>query len=144
VDAFRSRNAQSRFLGTGRKGDFMGSSVVVERSLDGVGPLPALVTAVQRGGDPVEGGCANPDTVDELVVAGGGVLFRGFRVNGVAHFERFIAEGFGTELLAYRNRSTPRTTVRGNIYTSTEYPADQHISLHNENSYTSSWAQRIF
>ena len=121
----------------------MGSSVVVERSLDGVGALPALVRAVERGVDPVEWVCANREVVDELAF-GGGVLFRGFRVNGVAHFERFIADGFGSELLAYRNRSTPRTEVRGNIYTSTEYPADQHISLHNENSYTSSWAQRIF
>ena len=47
------------------------------------------------------------------------------------------------ELLNYVNRSTPRTNIGGKIYTATEYPADKHTPLHNENSYTRSWPNKI-
>src|SRR5262245_57276551 len=46
-----------------------------------------------------------------------------------------VARAFGGELLAYTERSTPRSSVRGNVYTSTEYPAHQTIPQHNEMSY---------
>jgi len=34
--------------------------------------------------------------------------------------------------------------VKGNIYTSTDYPASQAIFLHNENSYQQEWPLKIF
>lgn len=106
--------------------------------------LPHVIAAPSRSADVVAWARDHQEHLDALLATHGGVLCRGFRVNGVAHFERFMTEGFARELLTYRNRSTPRTEVRGRIYTSTEYPADQHIELHNENSYTSAWADRIF
>jgi len=48
-----------------------------------------------------------------------------------------------TNLLEYTYRSSPRTQVKGNIYTSTEYPADQSIPFHNEMSYTRTWPLKI-
>lgn len=119
-------------------------NAAIEGIVSGAQGLPVLLRAPRRDADVVQWARENPDQIDHLLATNGGILFRGFRVNGVAHFERFMTEGFGRELLTYRNRSTPRTEVRGRIYTSTEYPADQHIELHNENSYTSSWAERIF
>ncbi len=86
----------------------------------------------------------NKDKIDDILLSRGGVLFRNFRINGAVHFERFIREAFGYDLLSYENRSTPRSSVKGNVYSSTEYPKDQHIPLHNENSYTLSWARKIF
>ncbi len=75
----------------------------------------------------------------------GGVLFRGFRVGGVAGFERFSHAVSQDELLEYVYRSTPRTRVgSGNLYTSTEYPSDQAIPLHNENAYASRWPLKIW
>jgi len=50
---------------------------------------------------------------------------------------------FGGGMLEYTERSTPRTAVSGNIYTSTDYPADQPILLHNENSYSDRWPERL-
>ena len=122
----------------------MSSTVAVRESLDGIHSLPALVEALDRSVEPVLWARQNRALIDDLLLESGGILFRGFRVNGVAHFERFIVEGFGRDPLSYKNRSTPRSAVRGHIYTSTEYPADQHICLHNENSYTRAWAERIF
>jgi len=73
----------------------------------------------------------------------GGVLFRGFGVDTSQAFETVISAASG-ELLEYRERSSPRSQVQGNIYTSTEHPADQTIFLHNENSYQQAWPRQIF
>src|SRR5207253_3479312 len=48
------------------------------------------------------------------------------------------------ELLEYRERSSPRSQVSGNIYTSTDYPSDQSIFLHNEGTYWLAWPLKIF
>ncbi|WP_040701087.1 TauD/TfdA family dioxygenase [Nocardia vinacea] len=58
-------------------------------------------------------------------------------------FGRIVA-AIGGDPLPYRDRSTPRSHVDGNIYTSTEYPADQRIPLHNENSYADTWPTVLF
>jgi alpha-ketoglutarate-dependent taurine dioxygenase len=71
-----------------------------------------------------------------------GILFRNFPVNGVFDFENFIKAVSGN-LLEYSYRSTPRSHVSGNIYTSTEYPAEQFIPLHNEMSYSRNWPMKI-
>ena len=74
----------------------------------------------------------------------GAILFRGFELRGPEVFAEFIRATSDGDLLAYTNRSTPRTEIGGNIYTATEYPANQVIPLHNENSYQSSWPLKIY
>lgn len=106
--------------------------------------LPAVVEAATRRTSIVDWIAGNRPLVTDLLHEHGGVLFRGFRINGTPHFERVMTEGFGGPLLDYQNRSTPRSVVKGRIFTSTEYPADQSIPLHNENSYTTQWARKIF
>ncbi|MBW5480455.1 TauD/TfdA family dioxygenase [Streptomyces bambusae] len=65
----------------------------------------------------------------------GALLLRGF---GTADADGFgeVVRAFSGDLLAYDHRSTPRTRVKGGVYTSTEYPPDQVIPLHNELSWT--------
>eukprot|EP01034_Spumella_vulgaris_P010309 gene10309-13079_t len=72
----------------------------------------------------------------------GGVLLRGFDVPSVAAFQQFSAAF--APLQNYEFGSTPRTAVSSGIYTSTEYPAHQHIPLHNEQAYTREWAMKIW
>jgi alpha-ketoglutarate-dependent taurine dioxygenase len=76
------------------------------------------------------------------LLAHGAILFRGFKITAVTDFEKFIIATSGP-LIKYTYHSTPRTQVSGNIYTSTEYPANQTIPLHNEMSYASNWPMRI-
>ncbi len=73
----------------------------------------------------------------------GGVLFRGFAVPDVSAFRAFAA-AFGYPLLSYEFASTPRSRVTTGIYTSTEYPAHQHIPLHSEQAYTREWPMKIW
>ncbi|MEM8810523.1 MAG: TauD/TfdA family dioxygenase, partial [Cyanobacteria bacterium P01_G01_bin.38] len=72
----------------------------------------------------------------------GGILFRGFQVQGVEDFQTFI-QTVAYPPLPYTYRSTPRTQVRGPVYTSTEYPANRTIPLHNEMAYARQWPLRI-
>jgi alpha-ketoglutarate-dependent taurine dioxygenase len=73
----------------------------------------------------------------------GAVLLRGFRVAGVPGFEEAVRAMSG-EPLAYAERSSPRSSIKGNVYTSTDYPPDEEIFLHNENSYQASWPRLLF
>lgn len=68
----------------------------------------------------------------------GGLLFRGFDVDSAERF-RDAARVFAPDLLNYKERSSPRSQVSGEVYTSTEHPVDQPIVLHNEQSYTADW-----
>lgn len=79
----------------------------------------------------------------ELLHRHGALLFRGFGVRTKEELEELAAAASGG-LMDYTYRSTPRSSVGGHVYTSTEYPADQSIPMHNEMSYTSSWPLKIW
>lgn len=81
--------------------------------------------------------------IEEALSSVGGVLLRGFDVPSIEAFQQF-AVAFGHPLLSYDFGSTPRTAVGGGVYTSTEYPAHQHIPLHNEQAYTREWAMKLW
>ena len=55
-----------------------------------------------------------------------------------------IAEEIGGQALDYTERSTPRSKVKGKVYTSTHYPADQSIPQHNESAYSVNWPDNLF
>ncbi|WPQ66225.1 TauD/TfdA family dioxygenase [Chitinophaga sancti] len=72
----------------------------------------------------------------------GAILFRGFDVPDRDAFQE-VMKAFGEELMSYKDRSSPRTEISGNLYTSTEHPADQVINMHNELSYSHTWPLKI-
>lgn len=111
---------------------------------EGAHTLPAIVRRVRFGVDLVRWAADNVARVEAILARDGAVVFHGFKINGSVHFEQLIAAMYRRDLLEYTNRSTPRTRVKGRIYTSTEYPQDEIIPLHNENAYTSAWPSRLF
>ncbi|HKX32175.1 MAG TPA: condensation domain-containing protein, partial [Blastocatellia bacterium] len=92
--------------------------------------------------DLIEWAAENRGRLEEQLLEHGALLFRGFELPSVAAFEQFI-KCLSPELMEYRERSTPRTQLGGNIYTSTEYPAHQQIAYHNEFSYAYTWPMKI-
>jgi alpha-ketoglutarate-dependent taurine dioxygenase len=72
----------------------------------------------------------------------GGILFRGFGVDSPAALEAFLA---AVELprMHYMEGATPRTELGARVYTSTEYPPEHSIALHNELNYVMTWPMRI-
>lgn len=106
--------------------------------------LPLMVRPAIHGVDLVTWAGGQRTWIEAQLRRHGAVLLRGFEVGGPEPFERLIAATSGGQLLEYRYRSTPRTNVAGRIYTSTEYPPDQFIPWHNENSYTSEWPMKLY
>jgi alpha-ketoglutarate-dependent taurine dioxygenase len=90
----------------------------------------------------IEWAQSNRESVLATLRSSGAILFRGFGLGTAEQLEQFMAS-LSDELLDYSYRSTPRTLVRGKIYTSTEYPAHQTIPLHNEMSYSRQWPMMI-
>lgn len=111
--------------------------------LDPARQLPLLVQPAVDGLDLMGWASSNQELLKTYLLKHGGILFRGFAINTADDFEQFIARVAGSAL-EYRERSSPRSQISGNIYTSTDYPADQSIFLHNENSYQQTWPLRIF
>lgn len=85
----------------------------------------------------------NKSSIDDALAQHGAALLRGFNPLTLEGFQNFIETTYGG-LLAYKNRSTPRTALAGRVYTSTEYPSDQTIPQHNENAYTHEWPSKLF
>jgi alpha-ketoglutarate-dependent taurine dioxygenase len=105
--------------------------------------LPAQVHADLEGSTDLIGWiAAHRQRVDELAHSVGAVLLRGFDVADAAGFGA-VMNALSDEVLAYGERSSPRSQVAGGIYTSTDHPADLPIALHNEQSYTLDWPLRI-
>ena len=105
--------------------------------------LPLLVEPLVDGIDLAIWATSNLEWIETQILNYGGVLFRNFNIdknNGFEHFIQIISE----KLIEYSYRSTPRSQVSGKIYTSTEYPAEQSIPLHNEMAYSRNWPMKIW
>ena len=85
----------------------------------------------------------NREQIERELLRHGALLFRGFKIDGVSGFDQF-ARAVSSDLLSYRERSSPRSEVTAGIYTSTDYPANQSIQFHNEQSYTHSWPMKLY
>jgi alpha-ketoglutarate-dependent taurine dioxygenase len=81
--------------------------------------------------------------VERQLLEHGAILFRGFNIEGLSHFEK-CARAISGELLDYRERAAPRQEVGSRVYTSTEFPADQSIPLHHEMAYSHNWPTKIW
>ncbi|MBD0255167.1 MAG: TauD/TfdA family dioxygenase, partial [Cytophagales bacterium] len=73
----------------------------------------------------------NKKEIDGYLHGCGAVLFRGFAVESVEDFDRFLG-AVSKNILSYSERSSPRHEVHDKIYTSTDHPSDQSIKMHTE------------
>lgn len=114
-----------------------------ERITSAGSSLPAMITPARIGQSLLDAYSHFRADIEAQLGVVGGVLLRGFDVPSVETFQCFAA-AFGHPLLSYEFGSTPRSMVASGVYTSTEYPAHQHIPLHNEQSYTREWPMKIW
>ncbi|MGP9589833.1 TauD/TfdA family dioxygenase [Vreelandella sp. F11] len=119
------------------------TNVISKRQGPADSELPIMISPSYPGQPLLEAFGELRADIESLVARVGGVLLRGFDVPSVDDFQQFAA-AFGHPLLSYEFASTPRSAVSSGIYTSTEYPAHQHIPLHNEQAYTREWPMKIW
>jgi alpha-ketoglutarate-dependent taurine dioxygenase len=85
----------------------------------------------------------NMDFIERKLLEHGAILFRGFDLRDQADFSQSL-NSTRVELMHYMEGATPRAQLGDRVYTSTEYPADQSIALHNELNYVITWPMKIF
>lgn len=143
-NAEQSDSGFAKFRAMKRKPLKLTQEELVKRSyLETAGTLPLVLEA--SGGEVSLSGWAesNLGLVETELSKHGAILFRGFGINTAAKLEQFIRTVSG-EPLAYSERSSPRSQVSGNVYTSTDYPPEKSIFPHNEQSYNLTFILRIF
>jgi len=106
-------------------------------------PFPLLMSPAVEGVNLAQWAANNRAHLEQELLRYGAILFRGFGVESVEAFEEF-ARAVSSRLLDYRERSSPRSELMRGVYTSTDYPADQAIHFHNEQSYTHSWPMKLY
>lgn len=81
---------------------------------------------------------------ERLLTQHGALLMRGFTFAGPAALQGVMAAVADQgDALDYVYRSTPRSVVTGRVFTSTEYPPDREIPLHNELAYHRTWPRKL-
>lgn len=115
----------------------------VESLLERDGPLPLVVRPAGSATSLAEFASRHRAAIRDKLLVHGGILFRGFPDASPETFREFITLVSGSPL-EYQERSSPRHEVHHRIYTSTDYPPDESIFLHNEQSYNITWPLRIF
>lgn len=82
-----------------------------------------------------------PEQLTAMLAERRALVFRGFGVppDGIEP----VLDRLVPDRLPYVHGNSPRTRVSGNLYTSTEYPPQYTISMHNELSYAHRWPTRL-
>jgi alpha-ketoglutarate-dependent taurine dioxygenase len=106
-------------------------------------PLPLLVERKYEAVDLAEWVRDNLEFIERSLLTYGGILFRGFEVHEAADFER-VLQAVPVPLVHYMEGATPRVELRSKVYTSTSFPSDQTIALHNELCYVNTWPMKIW
>jgi alpha-ketoglutarate-dependent taurine dioxygenase len=79
--------------------------------------------------------------IEPLLTEKRALVFRGFGISP-QDLEQILSMVLSTRL-PYVLGTSPRTKVGQNVYTSTEYPCEFTIPMHNELSYASRWPERL-
>jgi alpha-ketoglutarate-dependent taurine dioxygenase len=100
----------------------------------GAQSLPELKKLVAR----------NRDFFQKQLFQVGALLFRGFHFAAIDEFENFVRHFSGRDFFNYAGGVSPRTALGTNVYTSTEYPPELSLDLHNELSYSKYYPQQLY
>lgn len=80
-----------------------------------------------------------------LIEGDGAILFRGFSIPRVQVFNDCV-DAVSGGAIEYKFRASPRTQIQQNlnVFTSTDYPAEESIFAHNEHSYSPVFPLHLF
>ena len=136
--SFKNRNVQPR-----KSINLQQEEIVRQSFLAANETLPLVIQPAVEGVNLTTWAKNNREFLETNLLRCGAILFRDFGIYTTDDFQALIQAASGS-LLEYTYRSTPRKQVSGRVYTSTEYPPDMAIPMHNENSYSRNWAMKLF
>lgn len=80
--------------------------------------------------------------LEKILRTYGAILFRGSKIIPEIYYN--LLEELNFEFTTYVGGDSPRTKLSSKVYTSTEYPSDQEIILHNELSFSNTYPRYLF
>lgn len=86
----------------------------------------------------------NKKFIQDNLLKYGGILFRNFPINNADEFSETIETLGVGKFVDYIGGDSPRSKVKGSVYTSTELPPSLKIPLHNELSFVKKYPRHIF
>lgn len=86
---------------------------------------------------------SNREKIETQLHRYGAILFRDFPLSTPDDFRAFVAS-VSERLIDYKERTSPRSEVGQQVYTSTDYPSQYEIFPHNEHSYAQVFPRRLF
>lgn len=135
----------SKLKSARRRAVSLSSTKLVETSfLSPEKAIPLVITPVAEGLDITQWIQDNQDLCQTWLLQHGALLFRGFKVKTAEKLHQFVNSTAKGDLLSYIDRTSPRTTIQGKVYTSTIYPAAYPILLHHELTYAVNYPLKIY
>jgi alpha-ketoglutarate-dependent taurine dioxygenase len=133
-----------RFSAISRKPVAVSRETLVKTSfLDDRGTMPLVIEPRTDNVNPFDWAQTEREMIESQLLKHGAILFRNFKLETVDNFEKFVST-VSPGILEYHERSSPRSELKKGIYTSTDYPSDQSIHFHNEQSYGRSWPMKLW
>jgi alpha-ketoglutarate-dependent taurine dioxygenase len=120
-----------------------GEGLVKLSTLGEGGTLPLVIEPRVEGLSLPLWAAENVAFIESRLLGHGGLLFRNFDVRTQGDFEAFL-DALGLPQMVYMEAATPRTKLSEKVYTSTEFPPEQTIALHNELSYVNIFPMKIW
>lgn len=90
----------------------------------------------------LEFGQSEKERINDIIYNDGCLVLKGFKTD-INTFESFIDVACGGSLPYTEERSSPRHSVEGKVYTSTDYPKTLPIFPHNEQSFFQKFAMKL-
>jgi len=144
VNENRAESNRKRLASIKRKAVKLSSESLIEMDyLQPEATLPLVIRPAAGNVDLIDWAKHHRQIIETELLKHGAILFRGFNVTDVPVFERF-ARTVTSSLVNYIEGSSARLSMGDQLYTSTEYPPELFISLHNELSYAHKWPGKIF
>lgn len=106
--------------------------------------IPYIIEPVIDGLNLIQWAKNNRELIKTLFLQHRALLFRGFETKTAEILKQFVETTSNKEILRYIDRTSPRIALKGNIYTSTVYPPEYSIFLHNELTYAVRYPLKIY
>ena len=82
--------------------------------------------------------------IREKLLTVGAVTLRDFGIDETHQFKKITLHFSNGQLLNYAGGASPRANIAEGVYTSTEYPPEMPLALHNELSYSAAFPRTLF
>jgi alpha-ketoglutarate-dependent taurine dioxygenase len=109
----------------------------------GASGYPEVIEATALQAEPLGWASAHASTIEETLTHTGAILLKRTSIDSPEKLEAFVRLT-STEIPDFKEESSPRTSVKGRVLTSTDYPSALPIQFHNEYSYARRWPMKLY